>query len=245
MAFWDMGASDLFGMATSLAGGLMSAGASAKANRMSMELAREQMAFQERMSSTAYQRGVEDLKKAGLNPILAAKFGGASSPAGAMPNIVPEDYGKAIRDIPTSAFAVRNMEVELAAKEQSVEKMRADTSVAKEQARLIDSTRHKVETEGLLAEGVLNQQTKRLDAELQKIFADTDLSAQQRKNLIVDEIAKRYNLSTAKAAAAVSEIDYKFFSSRVGTAARMAELLADAINPLVNSAQGLRRLKED
>ena len=54
------------------------------AQKFEADQAALQRDWQENMSNSSYQRAVEDMQKAGINPALAYQQGGASTPSGAM-----------------------------------------------------------------------------------------------------------------------------------------------------------------
>lgn len=91
-------------------------------NEENVALGREQMAFQERMSGSAWQRGVKDMQAANLNPMLAYSQGGASSPAGAMPQ-VGNSVQAGINSGSQAAQTVANIDFTKA----STDKLRAET----------------------------------------------------------------------------------------------------------------------
>lgn len=53
-----------------------------QANRDNLGFSQADIAWQTRMANTAHQREINDLREAGLNPVLSATNGGAATPAG-------------------------------------------------------------------------------------------------------------------------------------------------------------------
>lgn len=67
--------------------GIGDAMAQDQANAMNVQLSRENRNWMERMSNTAYQRAMDDMREAGLNPMLAYQQGGASVPSPSAPSV--------------------------------------------------------------------------------------------------------------------------------------------------------------
>lgn len=70
----------VIGAAATIGGGLLSASGQRSANEKNLQIARENRAFQERMSNTAVTRRMADLKRAGINPILAGRHDATTPP---------------------------------------------------------------------------------------------------------------------------------------------------------------------
>lgn len=196
--------------ADALTGGAVSNAKSVEAtNAAQIGLAREQTAFQERMSNSAYQRAVEDMRKAGLNPSLAYQNGGASAPTGSMATLTAPrkgDIGAGLFNT-AKAIATGSADIRKANSETDLNKMNAqvaDVSAQKITANAKESEANTEYTQQLLKKAEADTRAARANADMREaeVPAAKKQSEYDSKAAPYDAILKRVRevLGTASSA---------------------------------------------
>lgn len=141
-------------------------------NNENKKMSREQMQFQERMSNTSWQRGVADMKAAGINPMLAVSQGGASAPSGSQ-SVSQNPAGNIGHDVARGIGSAR----EILAFKTQLEKTQQETQTSKAQAQLLteQAALSKTNTANALLDGQLKANLIP-SSELQADYNKTDLA---------------------------------------------------------------------
>lgn len=199
----SQGSSMLGEILGSLASGALNFFGAQSANKANKKMAREQMKFQqnqareammfgqasaqhqmdwqERMSNTSYQRAMNDMRQAGLNPIMAFNQGGAGTPGGASasgsaPSGASAQQVNELSGAVASAIDARRMSYELKNMEEQNKNLKSQNSLLSSQKEYTDKQADTEEWRKLKTVADIEKvqaETKKIDSDKIRQWVDT------------------------------------------------------------------------
>lgn len=138
------------GIAGPLIGGLASAWGAAEANKGAERNTERQIAAQQESVRNSYQWGMEDMRKAGLNPILAYKQGGAGAISGS--TYTPQSVGGAFASGMSQGASASSSAIQAQRQETELANIQADTALKSAQ----DKTQTALQIQAMAQAGQAN-----------------------------------------------------------------------------------------
>lgn len=201
--------------------GILSAGGTMATNAANRRQSERQMAFQERMSSTAAQRSVSDYAAAGLNPALAYDRP-ASSPGGASATM-----GDPISTGVHSAQSARALQQQL-----SIASAQSDADLGLKQASTQESA----------ARGAAAQAAGRLsDAQAMSVLQGTKFAAGSQpyelRTKMAEALLREYSVSGAQVKSGLFQLGGKLIDTSAEGYRRLGDVGRAAPSFIYNSAR--------
>lgn len=224
-------AAPLISGAMGLAGGIMQNSAASAAADKQMDFQdranAKQMAFQKESAQHSYQWAMEDMRKAGLNPILAYKQGGAGTLSGSTSSgssYTPQNVGTAAA---TAAQAGTSSAVAAQRNEAELLNIAADTKLKASQ----DVTQQALTTQAMANAGLAS--------------ANTAVAQEEAYNRVVQGDLLRQAFQIEKPKATIAGLDDVFWNSPAAQPLLVTRRIMESLAPgstLANSAANIANI---